>query len=628
MACLIFYEVIMCNSISTLILYDWVTLKDVKLHIGFLFDDLTALMLLIILTISLLVHLYAAGYMSHDPFIIRFMSYLGLFTFFMIVLVTSDNFLQLFVGWEGVGVCSYLLINFWHYRIAANKAALKALIMNRIADVFFILGIVLIILTFKTADFIVIFSMVHFFTDIKLNILFINCGLIDVICFFLFIGAMGKSAQVGLHTWLPDAMEGPTPVSALLHAATMVTAGVFLLIRCSFLFEHSVSILIWVSVIGAITALLCSLIAVFQFDVKKIIAYSTCSQLGYMFFSCGLSNYQVALFHLFNHAFFKALLFLGAGCIISALMDEQDIRKMGSLASDLPLTYISIIIGSLAITGFPFLAGFYSKDLVLEIALTRYVLDAFFIYLMGLLAAFFTALYSIRLLIVVFFANNNAFYIINKAKHENGTLMLFPLVVLSMLSVCVGFLFNDLFSGWGTSFLSQSIYTLNHNFVYLENEFLNPVVKHLPFMVSILGFFVGFLLIRVEFKKNLWYVYLFKVQKNLGIYFFFAGFFNFIYNSLFINLYRGSYFINTKIVDKGFLELLGPFGVYKFLHALSFSLKMFTPNVIFISVSYLFLALFILITFVFLKVFFLFLFKESVLFLFVLIIFFFEIHKI
>lgn len=384
-------------------------------------------------------------------------------------------------------------------------------------------------------------------------------------------------------------MEGPTPVSALLHAATMVTAGVFLLIRCSSLFEMSLVILNLVAVIGGLTALFSALVACFQFDIKKIVAYSTCSQLGYMFFSCGLSNYNIALFHLFNHAFFKAALFLGAGCIISSLLDEQDIRKMGEMARGLPLTYITLLIGSLAITGFPFLTGFYSKDLVLEVALTRYVIDSYFVYVMGISAAFFTAFYSIRLIIYVFYMTNNKFFI-NRMVVESNYLMLIPLFVLSFMSIVVGFLFSDLYGGWGSPFLNH--YVLQTNFVYIDNEFLSPFLKNLPLIISFFGFFAFFGLKGVLSKTQF---------RSLNFFFFYAGYFNFLFNFLFIAFYKKTYFLNTKILDKGFLELIGPFGVYKGVYNLSLFLRNFTPNVIFLSIGYIFLALFILISFIFFK---------------------------
>lgn len=339
----IFYEVGLCHSLVNIKLYEWFTIDIYTIKIGLLFDSLTSSMIIVVTTISMLVHLYSTGYMSHDPHLSRFMCYLSLFTFFMLILVTSDNFFQLFVGWEGVGLCSYLLINFWYTRILANKAALKAMIMNRIADVFFIIAVLLIFLTFKTTDYILVFNLLPFI--VKDNIIFLNISFskVQLIAFFLFIGAIGKSAQIGLHTWLPDAMEGPTPVSSLLHAATMVTAGVYMIVRCSIIFEYSEFVLFLLILFGGVTSLFAGLIAIFQYDLKKIIAYSTCSQLGYMFFTCGLSNYNLAFFHLFNHAFFKALLFLSAGSIIHSFLDEQDLRKIGHLREMAPFTLICFL---------------------------------------------------------------------------------------------------------------------------------------------------------------------------------------------------------------------------------------------------------------------------------------------
>jgi proton-translocating NADH-quinone oxidoreductase chain L len=316
--------------------------------------------------------------MTDDPHLPKFMSYISLFTFFMLMLVTANNFLQLFLGWEGVGLCSFLLISFWHTRIQANKAAIKAMVVNRIGDFGLLFGILLIFDVFKTIEFHSVFALAPYFYKKYFMFLGLNLNILTTVGFLLFIGAMGKSAQIGLHTWLPDAMEGPTPVSALIHAATMVTAGVFLIIRCSPLFEYTPSILTLITSVGAITAFFAASIGLVQNDIKKIIAYSTCSQLGYMIFACGLSGYSVGLFHLFNHAFFKALLFLSAGSIIHGLANEQDLRKMGGLLQGMSFTYINFVIGSLALMGFPFLAGFYSKDVILEIAYAKYAVTGTF----------------------------------------------------------------------------------------------------------------------------------------------------------------------------------------------------------------------------------------------------------
>ncbi len=327
----IFYEVIINKSIVILTVYRFIDIGYLNINISLYFDTLTVIMLCVVNLISLLVHIYSIDYMLHDPNFNRFMSYLSLFTFFMLVLVSADNYLLMFVGWEGVGLSSYLLINFWYIRILAGKAAVKAMLVNRIGDLALLIGISVLYFSFFSLKYTVIYSIVLYYLNFIYIILGYSCNLLTIICLFLFFGAMGKSAQLGLHMWLPDAMEGPTPVSALIHAATMVTAGVFLVVRSSFLFENCYNILIFVSFIGGLTCLFSGLIGVFQYDIKKIVAYSTCSQLGYMFFSCGMSNYSVGLFHLFNHAFFKALLFLSMGSIIHALFDEQDIRRMGGL---------------------------------------------------------------------------------------------------------------------------------------------------------------------------------------------------------------------------------------------------------------------------------------------------------
>jgi len=345
----------------------------------------------------------------------------------MLILITANNFLQMFVGWEGVGLSSYLLINFWFTRIQANKAAIKAMLVNRVGDFAILLAIFSIYFIFNTLDYEVIFTLVPLVLNYSVVIGFLKLPLLDLICILLFIGAMGKSAQLGLHTWLPDAMEGPTPVSALIHAATMVTAGVFLLARCSFIFEFSPVALNFVTFIGSLTAFFAATTGLFQNDMKKVIAYSTCSQLGYMIFSCGLSSYEVGVFHLSNHAFFKALLFLGAGSVIHAVNDEQDMRKLGGLQKLLPFSYAIMLIGSLALMGFPFLTGFYSKDIILEIAYAKFTFLSHFAYTLGTLAAFCTAFYSIRLLFLVFLAepNGNREIIVNA--HEGSWRIGLPL---------------------------------------------------------------------------------------------------------------------------------------------------------------------------------------------------------
>lgn len=490
-ALFIFIEVCLFRNITSIKIYQWLLLDIYSINIGLLFDNLSSTMIVVVTTISMLVHLYSTAYMSHDPYLVRFMSYLSLFTFCMLILVTADNFLQLFVGWEGVGLCSYLLINFWFTRLLANKAALKAMIMNRIADVFFTISILLILLIFKTTNFVIVFNLIPFIADSSYNFLGFVFPKISLIAFFLFVGAIGKSAQIGLHTWLPDAMEGPTPVSSLLHAATMVTAGVFLIIRCSIIFEYSELVLALLIFFGGVTALFAGIVAIFQYDLKKIIAYSTCSQLGYMFFSCGLSNYYVAFFHLWNHAFFKALLFLSAGAVIHAFFDEQDMRRLGRFREFLPFTYICFWIGSLAIMGFPFLTGFYSKDLILEFAYSRFIIDSNFIYFLGLTAAICTAIYSIRLLYYVFFYKKFGngprvlYHLICSFEIEASWQMFISMFILAILSVSIGYVSSELLLGIGQLYWQDSIFVLPSHYSPMDTEFVHPFIKNLPVLLSL-----------------------------------------------------------------------------------------------------------------------------------------------
>jgi len=437
-----FYFVGLCNNVISFKLGSWFTSSLLDVSWGFLFDSLTVSMLLVVTSISTLVHLYSTAYMGGDPHLSRFMGYLSLFTFFMLILVTADNMVQMFIGWEGVGLASYLLINFWFTRIQANKAAIKAMIVNRVGDLGLALGIMACFYYFKSVDYEVVFSMVnhfyHNFNDSSFFCIFFNISPISLICILLFIGAVGKSAQVGLHTWLPDAMEGPTPVSALIHAATMVTAGVFLIARCSPLFEYSGFVLNVVIIFGASTAFFAATTGLVQNDLKRVIAYSTCSQLGYMVFACGLSSYQVGVFHLSNHAFFKALLFLSAGSVIHAMSDEQDMRKMGGLVKLLPFTYSMIFIGSISLMGFPFMTGFYSKDIIIEVAYGSYTTVGHLAHFLGTVGAFFTAFYSIRLLYMTFLEEPQGSKCIYNKVHDAPVQMFIPMFILCFGSIFIG----------------------------------------------------------------------------------------------------------------------------------------------------------------------------------------------
>ena len=404
-----------------------------------MFDSLTVVMLIVVTFISSLVHLYSISYMSEDPHSPRFMCYLSIFTFFMLMLVTGDNFIQLFLGWEGVGLASYLLIHFWFTRLQADKAAIKAMLVNRVGDFGLALGILGRFTLFQTVDFSTIFAR----ASAPRNS-WISCNMrlnaITLICILLLIGAVGKSAQIGLHTWLPDAMEGPTPVSALIHAATMVTAGVFMIARCSPLFEYPPTALIVITSAGATTSFLAATTGILQNDLKRVIAYSTCSQLGYMIFACGISNYSVSVFHLMNHAFFKALLFLSAGSVIHAMSDEQDMRKMGGLASPFPFTYAMMLMGSLSLIGFPFLTGFYSKDVILELAYTKYTISGNFAFWLGSVSVLFTSYYSFRLLFLTFLVPTNSFGRDILRCHDAPIPMAIPLILLALGSLFVGYL--------------------------------------------------------------------------------------------------------------------------------------------------------------------------------------------
>src|SRR5210317_258557 len=447
-----FYEVGLMGSVVYIRLAPWVSSEVLLINWGFMFDSLTVVMCVVVSFVLSLVHLYSFEYMSHDPHLPRFMSYLSLFTFFMLILVTADNYIQMFLGWEGIGLCSYLLINFWFTRVQANKAAIKAMVINRIGDFCLIIGILVMFVNFKSVDYATVAAMAPFFKNETTNFLNIDFDVISLICVFLFLGAVGKSAQLGLHTWLPDAMEGPTPVSALIHAATMVTAGVFLIARTSPLFEYTPSILSLVTIVGACTAFFAATVGLLQNDLKRVIAYSTCSQLGYMVFACGLSNYSVGVFHLVNHAFFKALLFLGAGSIIHAVADEQDMRKMGGLKKLVPFTYSMMVIGSLALIGFPFLTGFYSKDVILEVAYGKYTLEGHFSYILGTVGAFLTAFYSTRLVYLTFLCRPNGYKSVICKAYDSSYQICISLFLLVIPSVLIGFYAKDMIIGFGSDF--------------------------------------------------------------------------------------------------------------------------------------------------------------------------------
>ena len=485
---IILYNGVFHESYGNYLIYEWISSGDFIVNWSINIDPLSSIMLVVVCLVSALVHIYSIGYMEHDPDKPRFMAYLSLFTFAMLVLVVSDNFLQLFFGWEGVGLSSYLLIGFWYKKDSANKAAIKAFIVNRVGDFGFAIGIFLIFMFFGTVNYYEVFQLVPQFAEKEINFLGLNINLITTICLFLFIGAMGKSAQFLLHTWLPDAMEGPTPVSALIHAATMVTAGVFLIVRCSPIFEFSQTALGFVAIIGMLTAFFAASVAIVQNDIKRIIAYSTCSQLGYMFFAAGVGAYHVAIFHLFTHAFFKALLFLGSGSVIHSLNEEQDIRKMGGIWKQMPFTWIAMIVGTLALTGFPLLSGYYSKDAIIEFAYLRGTNIGYLASVVGIVTAFLTAIYSWRLIFKTFHGKYNNVDLPKSKIHDSGIIIILPLFVLVLGSVFSGFIFKDFLIGhhfnefWKDSILL--LYKFDHSAIPTWFLYITPFLVILAIPIS------------------------------------------------------------------------------------------------------------------------------------------------
>jgi len=482
-----FVSVGLNGQVQTVELFDWITSGTFSAPWALRIDQLTAVMLVVVTTVSAVVHVYSVGYMADDPGIPRFMSYLSLFTFAMLMLVTADNLVQLYFGWEGVGVCSYLLIGFWYDRPSANAAAIKAFIVNRVGDFGFALGIMGAFLVFDSIDLGTIFAAAPAQAGKTFHFLSWDVDILTTLCLLLFVGAMGKSAQVPLHTWLPDAMEGPTPVSALIHAATMVTAGVFMVCRLSPIFEYAPVALAVVAVVGASTAFFAATVGLVQNDIKRVIAYSTCSQLGYMFFAAGVSAYNVAMFHLFTHAFFKALLFLGAGSVIHAMHHEQDMRHMGGLYPKIKITAWLMWIGSLALAGVPFFAGYYSKDAILESAFAAHSGAGQYAFWLGVGAAVMTAFYSWRLLFMTFNGHPHDHHHFEQA-HESPAVMIWPLYVLAAGSIFAGVAFSGVFMGehleafWGKSLLILPEHPAAH-----EAHNVALWVKLLPVLAGLVG---------------------------------------------------------------------------------------------------------------------------------------------
>ena len=571
LAILTFVEVGLNNIPVSIHLFRWIDSESLNISWGFNFDTLTVSMLIPVLIVSSLVHVYSIGYMSHDPHNQRFFSYLSLFTFMMIILVTANNLLLMFVGWEGVGICSYLLVSFWFTRIAANQSSMSAFLMNRVGDCLLTIGMFATLWSFGNIDYTTIFSLTPY----------MNENIITIIGICLLIGAMAKSSQIGLHIWLPQAMEGPTPVSALIHAATMVTAGVYLLMRTSPLIEYSSTVLILCLWIGTITTVFSSLIGLFQQDIKKVIAYSTMSQLGMMVIAIGLSSYNIALFHLVNHAFYKGLLFLGAGAVIHAVADNQDFRKYGGLRPFLPLTYTVMLIASLSLVAIPFMTGFYSKDFILESAYGQFYFSSIVIYFIATIGAMFTTLYSVKVLYLTFLTNPNGPIINYKQVHEADIYMSLPLIILALFSIFFGYLTKDIFIGLGSGFfVDNSLYIHPSHEIMLDTEFAVPIVfKLLPLI-----FTLSLSTIAIIFSEFIatWLIY-FKLSK-IGYNIF--GFFN---QRFLIEMFYNNYITGiilklggqtTKIIDKGSVELLGPYGLEKSLVNLSNNINSLSTGIV------------------------------------------------
>lgn len=571
LATISFFEVGLNNVPVSIKLFRWVDSESLNVLWGFNFDSLTVSMLIPVLIVSSLVHVYSIGYMSHDPHNQRFFSYLSLFTFMMIILVTANNYLLMFVGWEGVGICSYLLVSFWFTRIAANQSSISALLTNRVGDCFLTIGMFAILWSFGNLDYSTVFSIAPFVSN--------NIIILVGVC--LLIGAMAKSSQIGLHVWLPMAMEGPTPVSALIHAATMVTAGVYLLMRSSPLIEYSNTVLLLCLWIGAITTVFSSLIGLFQQDIKKVIAYSTMSQLGMMVIAIGLSSYNIAIFHLVNHAFYKGLLFLGAGAVIHAVADNQDFRKYGGLKPFLPLTYSVMLIASLSLVAFPFMTGFYSKDLIIESAYGQFFFSGTVIYFVSTIGAMFTTLYSVKVLYLTFITNPNGPIVNYKHAHEGDIFMSIPLIILAIFSIFFGYLTKDIFVGLGSNFFADNaIFVHPSHEIMIDTEFAVPTIfKILPLILT-LSLSILSMVISEFTPKSL---VAFKMSRfGYNIYSFFNQRFlvELFYNKYITDLILKLGGQTTKVIDKGSIELVGPYGLEKGLVTLSRNIASLDTGVI------------------------------------------------
>ncbi|MCH9852917.1 MAG: NADH-quinone oxidoreductase subunit L [Alphaproteobacteria bacterium] len=566
LAWLLFLNTLPSPGLEIVHIARWGAVGDFTFNWALRVDSLSIVMMLVVTSVSAMVHIYSIGYMSHDTSIPRFMAYLSLFTFFMLMLVTADNLVQLFFGWEGVGLASYLLIGFWHHKDSANQAAIKAFLVNRVGDIGFALGIFAIYIIFGSVEFSKIFANTAALSQETFVFFGYQLHAFTVIAILLFIGAMGKSAQLGLHTWLPDAMEGPTPVSALIHAATMVTAGVFMLCRLSPLLEYAPTALMVVTIIGASTAFFAGTVAIAQTDIKRVIAYSTCSQLGYMFFAIGVSAYPAAMFHLTTHAFFKALLFLGAGSVIHNIHHEQDMRHMGGLRTLMPLTYMFMLIGSLSLMGVPFFAGYYSKDLILESAFAAHTSFGYYAFWLGIAAAFTTAFYSTRLLLMSFHGQPRLNRNILLKTHEAPMIMLLPLAVLAIGAIFSGIWFYDIMVGKTFyTFWGDAIYIAPHHHAFAEAHHVSEAVKKLPIVMAAMGAILG--IICYQFLPALPNITA-QIAKPVYSFLLNKWYFDELYDAIFVKpaLKIGQILWRA---DKNVIDKIGPDGVSKEVKSLS-----------------------------------------------------------
>jgi len=584
-----FYEVGICGSPVSINLGSWIDSDIMSVSWEFFFDQLTVSLGLAVLYCSTLIHIYSVDYLSSDPHNQRFFSYLSAFTAGMLVLICGGNYFVMFIGWEAIGVVSYLLINFYFTRIQANKASILAFTMNRVGDMFLSISFFAIFALFGSLNFATVFSLSPY----------LNETAITIIALLLFLGASAKSANIPLHSWLPGSMEAPTPVSALLHAATLVTAGIYLLLRSSPILEFSPTALLVITLVGATTAFFAATSGLVQNDLKRIIAMSTISQLGYMMMAIGLSQYNVALFHTVNHSFFKAMLFLAAGAVIHSFADQQDIRRMGGLINFLPFTYSILLVGTMSLLAIPFLSGFYSKDLILELAYGQYSFSGTYAYILGSVTAGITAFYSFRLISLVFLTSPNGQKQSYLNSHESNLAVIIPLFILALFSIGIGYVFSDSFVGMGSDFFGNSMFIHPNNVALVEAEFSLPlVIKQLPAILSILGAGLAIIL----YNRNPEFV-ISLTENSLGrkAYSFLNGkyYFDVIYNHYIIsNGFKLGYTI-SKEIDRGVIEFLGPFGLSNTFSSLGMSISKLDTGVVTTYALYITLGLLSLLFLVF-----------------------------